>query len=701
MKRRRLPWALWLVALMLLALTIGFEADRPGPLEDPLFLLTAILMTVGYSTVGALVASRHPRNPIGWLFLAVGLGTVLSGLLDNYAARGLASPGSLPGAAMAAGLNQLTFILAVPPIPLVLLLFPNGRVPSPRWRPVAWAMVGGPLLAVLGFLVKPGPVGGDEYQVANPIGVDSLEAVAGAVIAVGGVVSIPAALACVLGLVMRFRRARGEERQQLRWLAYAAGTAAFLLVTMFLPGGDEGPVGDAQFIAFFVSLGVGIPAASAIAILKYRLYDLDIVIKKTVVFALVGALITGAYLLVVLAIPTLVVGVGTDTEAGFNLIQFAAVALIALVINPVRNRARRLADRLVYGKRASPYEVLSEFSERMGGTYSTEDVLPRMVQLISAGTGARRAEVWLRVGDEMRLEAGWPNQPDGHPEPRPLVDGGLPPFDSADAFPVTHQGELLGALAVSMPPSDPLTPAQRKLLQDLAAQAGLVLRNVALTADLRARLEELRASRQRLVAAQDEERRRLERNIHDGAQQQLVALGVKLGLARRLSSDPGKLDPILTQLQEETNQALQDLRDLARGIYPPLLQDRGLSVALEAQARKSPVPTTVEADSVGRYPQEAEAAVYFCVLEALQNVAKYAGASAATVTLSAVDGVLSFTVTDDGSGFDPDTTPPGSGLTNMSDRMAALGGEIEIRSQPGRGTTVIGRLPVRSLTATE
>ena len=210
-----------------------------------------------------------------------------------------------------------------------------------------------------------------------------------------------------------------------------------------------------------------------------------------------------------------------------------------------------------------------------------------------------------------------------------------------------------------------------------------------------ARLEELRASRQRLVAAQDAERRRLERNIHDGAQQQLVALAVKVRLARQLAErDQGKAEDLLQQAEREVTEALEDLRDLARGIYPPLLADRGLVAALQAQARKSPVPVRLEAVSVDRYPQEAEAAVYFCVLEALQNVAKYAGAGSVRVEIAGDGGGLRFSVTDDGAGFDPDTARSGSGLQGMADRLAALGGSFDVRSAPGRGTSVEGRLPV-------
>jgi signal transduction histidine kinase len=256
------------------------------------------------------------------------------------------------------------------------------------------------------------------------------------------------------------------------------------------------------------------------------------------------------------------------------------------------------------------------------------------------------------------------------------------------SFEVRHQGKPLGTIEVVMPPGAPLDVTQDKLVADVAAQAGLVLRNATL-------IEELRASRQRLVAAQNEERRRIERNIHDGAQQQLVALAVKLKLADSLvGKDEQRAHTMLADLQSDTSQALEDIRDLARGIYPPLLADKGLGAALESQARKSPVPVSVETDRLGRYPQEAEAAVYFSCLEALQNVAKYADATAATIRLSQANGTLSFEVSDDGLGFDPDAAELGTGLQGIADRLAALGGEFVLRTAPGRGTTVRGTVPV-------
>jgi signal transduction histidine kinase len=261
-------------------------------------------------------------------------------------------------------------------------------------------------------------------------------------------------------------------------------------------------------------------------------------------------------------------------------------------------------------------------------------------------------------------------------------------LDGADlTAPVRHQGELLGAVTISKRPGEQATPLEERLVRDLAAQAGLVLSNVHL-------IQELRASRQRLVAAQDEERRKIERNLHDGAQQQLVALAVKQRLAEGLiERDPIRARGLMEELLTETTEALETLRDLAHGIYPPLLADKGLAAALAAQARRASVPVGVQVDDLPRYTTELEAAVYFCCLEALQNVVKYARASRATVTLSADEHALTFVVEDDGVGFETNGTPLGTGLRGMRDRLEALGGSFDVTSRPGSGTTVMGRLP--------
>ena len=424
-----------------------------------------------------------------------------------------------------------------------------------------------------------------------------------------------------------------------------------------------------------VAVALGIPIAAGVAILRYRLYDLDIVVKKTVVFTLVAGTLVVLYL-AVLALATL----GNVSRI------VVGVVLLAVTFNPVRRAARTIADRIVYGKRATPYEVLTSFSGRVSETYSANDVLPRMARVLAEGVGAQRATVWLLVGGELRPEASWPA--DAGPRSRPLRGDELPTLDEGGhAVEVRDQGELLGALSLVMPPSEPMNPAKGALVQDLASQAGLLMRNARL-------IEELRASRQRIVAAQDARAKQLERNIHDGAQQQLVALTVKLRLLGQLASrDPAKAAELASELQAEATGALEDLRDLARGIYPPLLADQGLKAALEAQARKAALPVAVESDGIGRYPQDVEAAIYFCCLEALQNVSKYANATHATVRLSD-EGSLCFEVVDDGSGFDPSSTGYGTGLQGMADRLDAIGGTLHVRSAPREGTVVTGCVSV-------
>ncbi|MBA3653091.1 MAG: GAF domain-containing protein, partial [Actinobacteria bacterium] len=336
------------------------------------------------------------------------------------------------------------------------------------------------------------------------------------------------------------------------------------------------------------------------------------------------------------------------------------------------------------------YEVLSELSVRMAEVDVPEALLSRLARLLGEGVGAVRTDVWLYLGDEARPAASWP------------TGSAAAPMEHATAVvPVVHQGELLGALAISKAGNAQLSPTEAKLLSDVGAQAGLVLRNVRLTAELLARLDELKASRHRLVAAQDEARRGLERNLHDGAQQQLVALKVQLGLAERMASAGQDVSPLLHELGEAATDALENLRDLARGIYPPLLAAEGLPVAIKAQARKAPFELRIDADGVGRYPPEVEGAVYFCCLEAFQNTSKYAAAKVVTVTLRGDESNLSFRVEDDGCGFDPDNTPRGSGSQNVTDRVEALDGTVTITSKPGCGTVVAGDIPINAPVAVD
>ena len=644
---------------------------------------------VGWGAMGALVASRQPRNPIGWLFLSIAVAAGLDADSYAYAIGGLSGTLSLPGIRWAAWVHDWVSHVIFPSglLLFVFLLFPYGRLPSPRWRWLAitagvWTAVGATL-----SMIDPELVGnrGLLPSVPNPLAVRAIGAAwegwLGGTFILGGVGLL---LAAATASIIRLRRAKGDERQQMKWFALAGGITVLALAGELVWLGVTSHLfnSDVIILTLTAGFGVAVPVACGIAVLRYRLYDIDVVINKTVVYGLLAAFITAAYV-------TIVVGIGTAIGSrGSVFLSIVTTAIVAVFFQPVRERARRLANRVVYGERATPYEVLSEFAGRMAETISIEDILPRMARIVAEGIGAARADVWVRVGGELRPSASWPDDA-APPAAVPVTRDDLPKFaGTSRAVAVRHHGELLGAISVTTQATDRLATAEYELLAGLASQAGLVLRNVRL-------IEELRASRKRLVKAQDDERRRIERNIHDGAQQQLVAMAVKLRLANTfVGRDSAKEHQLLDQLSTEAGDTLDTLRDLARGIYPPLLADQGLAAALSAQARKSPLTVEVSADGLGRYPQEAEAAVYFSCLEGLQNVAKYAKATHATICLVQSDGELTFEVADDGNGFDPKQTSYGTGLQGIADRLAALNGTFEVRSSPGAGTTLRGRVPV-------
>ncbi|HEX6399920.1 MAG TPA: sensor histidine kinase [Actinomycetota bacterium] len=681
---RRLAWSLWVLAIAIGAASAAYQVaswSTPAPPGSFGFRGFAMIFGVAFGTTGAIIASRHPRNPIGWVFLGMAVLSSIQELANEYAIWAIVQEGGgHPLEEVAAWIPAWIWIPGTSGAMFLLLLFPDGRIPSPRWR---WVLIVGSIGAIvgaIGFALLPGPL--ENFGVLdNPFAVGTrgmmatLAIVGQFLYGVGIVLSAGA-------LIGRYRAARGDERQQLKWLATGGSFLALSLFASFViqaarpqtfARADQ--LFEGQLVALLVIAGfTSVPVATAFAMLRYRLYAIDLVIKKTVVYTVLAILLFAIGLPLAWALGSVALGlVGPSHEAyGFAL----AGLIVGVLIWPLRRVAVRIADRVVYGRRATPYEVLSDFSGRVAEAYAADDVLERMAQVLGEAVGADAATVWLGEGGHARPVATWPfAAPVDHALPETAVE-------------VRHQGAGLGALSVRMPVNDPMNPTKERLIRDLAGQAGLVLRNATL-------IEDLKASRQRLVAAQDAERRRIERNIHDGSQQQLVALAVKLGLTERLvATDPPRAVAMLGELQRETNQALEDLRDLARGIYPPLLADKGLSAALQSQARKSTIPVAVETDGIPRYPQELEAAVYFSCLEALQNIAKYARASRATVRLARSNGFLRFEVEDDGVGSDPATAPRGTGLQGIADRLAALGGEVTIRSAPGDGTTVTGRLPI-------
>ena len=675
------------------AFGILLYADRTIPENEWIRGFAGVVFAVLVAPMGSLLLRRVPGNPLGWIFSALAVGAGAIAPLAFLAIHGaLVNHDTFAWTIFSAWITEPLAVASVGTLVAVVpLVFPDGLVSSTRWRRYARVVVAFLVLATIAVGIQTLPLHKGAGQVDSTGSLVRSGAVSVALAFLGILLF---SIVSTANLVARYRRAGGARRRQLGGFALAevvviaVGFVPHAISNALLPSGDLLiSLTNAIFIGTFSFLLV----AMAIAILRYRLYGIQVLVNRALVYGLLAGSITAVYVGIAVGIGTLV-GSGGKPNLGLSIL---ATGIVAVGFQPVRERLQKVANRLVYGKRATPYEVLSQFSERVAESYASEDVLPRMARVLAEGTNADLAEVWLRSGDALQRAAVFPLQP-SVPAAVHLNGAAELSIPAADrSVVVRHQGEVLGALTVTKRRGESITPIEIKLMDDLAHQAGLVLKNVGLTADLQARLVDLRASRQRLVAAQDDERRRLERNLHDGAQQHLVAIKVKLGLVEMLATrDPEKARAAVAELKHDADEALETLRDLARGIYPPLLADKGLPTALQAQARKATLPVTVEADGIGRYPQDTEAALYFCILEALQNIQKYAQASSATVSLGEDQGQLCVEVADDGRGFDVSTTIRGNGLTNMEDRLDALGGTLHIASSPGNGTTLRAAVPV-------
>jgi signal transduction histidine kinase len=647
--------------------------------SDPVSNVLTLVAVASYAAIGGLIASRLPGNACGWLLLVIGVGLVGSMCAEAVFKVAL-QDGRTVLAAWALWVNSWLLVATVwLGIPLYLLVFPTGRLPSRRWRPLVIGLIALAAADVLVRMVQPWP----DEAVANPTAILSVASLADALFTAIAIAFAVAVVTSAVSLIRRFRRAPADERRQLRWLAVVAVLSASLLVVAIAAGAlGLHAIGDPLGVAFLLTLIVGVPASAAVALLKHHLYGIEVVANRSIVYASLAAIITVVYAVIV-------GGVGAAAGHGDRSNVYGAVAatvVAAIVFQPARKRAQRFADGLIYGDRVAPYELLATFTERLDEA-SVQEILPRMASLVAEGTGADRVVIWLRTDTELRVVAVWPSDR-VVPSPARLVNGEVPVLDDP-AFAVRHGGDLLGAITVGMPAQEPMTPATERLLVDLSAQAGLVLRNVGL-------VEELQRSRQRLVTTQDEERRRLERDLHDGAQQRLLMLSLELRMARAraVASGDVELTARLDAAEQELARSLAELRDLARGIHPAILTQNGLGAALRSLAERSAVAVELRSVPDDRFPPAVEATVYFLVSEALANVAKHAEATLARVTVDQGGDRLSIEVTDDGVGGA--AMNGGSGLRGLADRVEAVGGRIDVRSDPGSGTIVLAEIPCAS-----
>jgi signal transduction histidine kinase len=703
MSRRTAAWLAWslcavCVALIGLALLLDFltgevvlppelRALRPG---FAFAVLTGVL-SLAFPTVGALIASRLPTNPIGWIFCGMGMLYAAGRFTGAYADYALLENFAFAGGEYMAWLSACVWFGGLTLGVFLILLFPDGRLPSRRWRLVAWAAILGAALSTLGFAFMPDYLIITHPYVENPFGIVGVVGgfttyeVFGASRFVGMTLLLTSSLTVLLSPMLRLRHTRGDERQQLKWFLLAAVpltvflglielnilianlTYDFMFQTVYILQSSQ------VFTAVLYVQGFGllfIPIFTYIAILRYHLYDIDVVINRTLVYGALSACVVSIYVLAV-------GGLGALFQARGNLgISLLATGLVAVLFQPLRSRLQRGMNRLMYGERDDPYAVISRLGRRVEATLAPEAVLPTVVETIAQALKLPYAAILLKEGDSFRTAAAYGSLR-GEPETLPLV----------------YQREEIGRLVLSpRAPGEGFSGADRGLLEDLARQAEVAVHAVRLTADLQ-------RSRERLVATREEERRRLRRDLHDGLGAQLAGLNVQTGTLRRLiSRDPDAAEELVVELRGELRSAIADIRRLVYDLRPPALDDLGLVESLRQLAERygsndEPLRMLVEApEDLPNLPAAVEVAVYRITQEALTNVARHARARTCVVRLAVTDDVA-LEIVDDGVGI-PEERSAGVGLSSMFERASELGGSCIVQPVPKGGTQVLVHLPL-------
>jgi signal transduction histidine kinase len=677
-----------LLAATAVTVVAGLRVQQPGGLSP--VQAVAFALTLAFA-LAAVVAIRDPGLTGQWQLAAM----ALAGAIALTAARlgNERPPGEHQTARAVAGIAALLLIAGT--VHLVLAA-PDGHLDGRRRRAAVAAVYLAALAAGLALAVT-------RHGVP----------------AVAAVIWL-AALACALATAWRrYLRLGGRNRERAHWLAAGAVVAADAALTcwvLHILVGWPGPVAAVAAGAI-----IALPAALVIASSTRLGSDAGRILVHVLSLAAFTVVVSAIYLVIMLGL-----GQPSGDHADRKILGLSMLAAAVAVVGylPARDRLTTSATRFVYGARQAPDEVLRTFGGRMTRAVAMDELLLQLAESLRKTMALTSAEVYTASGDVLERAVSVPDTGRstliiGDRERPVITRAGVSGTAWASIWlpalldgrqraqlrlaPISHAGELLGLLVVERPTDgDSFTEEDERVLTELARQAGLALYNIRLDAalqttldELRRQADELRESRSRIVATADAERRRLERDLHDGAQQHLVALAVNLRLATDIiADDPASGMEMLDQMAEDVQAAIRELRELAHGIYPPLLAGGGLAEALRAAANRAAIPVTVTADGVGRYSQDIETAVYFCCLEALQNVSKHAPEATAEVRLWEESGGLLFSVCDNGPGFDLARARAGHGFMNMSDRLGAIGGTVRWESQPGQGTTVTGSVPV-------
>ncbi len=645
-----------IAGLVLVALVASSEARVPA--ADTARQLVRVGAAIPLLLLGALMLARVPRHPIGWILCAASLGALAGFAGAEYAIYAhFVDP--LPADDWAGWVGEWASapIVLIPAV--ALLLFPTGSPPSRRWRPWLWCGLAAPVLIALEGALGPGD---DLAFNDNPLYGDATAASVGDPFGIGWMLVFPAMFAGIAAIAVRRRSAEGEEREQLNLLLRAALIVGVAFVACLIGALATPEAFDVGAFAAIVSLAF-LAATMAVAILRHRLYGLDVFVNRALVFAALTAVLGGLYVAAVLAVGSLL---GQDVQLGAALI---ATALVAVALQPLRERIQRAVGRLLHGRRDEPYAAISTLGRRLGEAMEPARVLPVMVETI---------------GDELRLPYVAVELSDAPGEPAAVH--GTPDAGVALRLPLVHAGERVGTLLIgARAHGEPLADADRRLLEDFARRASAAASAVALSI-------EVQRSRERLVTAREEERRRLSGDLHDGLGPTLAGAVLTIDAARRvLATDPAAADALLDRAAASVEGTVADVRRLVYGLRPPALDQLGLTGALRQQAAALGAEV-VAPDVLPPLPAAVEAAAFRIAQEALANVARHAHARRAVVSMS-VGETLRLEVADDGCGVAPDRRA-GVGLTSMRERATELGGSFELVARPGGGTLLRVELPL-------
>jgi signal transduction histidine kinase len=641
------PWAIPCAGAA--AILIGAVLTVNVPVQDATYLLLDAVVGLTYPLVGALIVARQPRNPIGWLFCLGGTGLALQALAGGYSVYGQTH--GWPGTEFSSWVVNWVFFTGFGPLFLLPAFLPDGRLPSRRWRPVMGALIAGmAILQVLLMFRDMVWVWGSERP--SPVGFVPTEIIA----ACFGVVVSAAAVVGAVALGVRVRRA--QDRRQLMPLLPAAVAIALAVLVDSTHSGGTWSVG-----IWLEALTLpALPLATAVSIFRYRLFDIEVLIRRTVVYILVAALLLGAYVATVTTLNALF------RPQGGVLESLLATGVVAVAFAPARDAVQRAVSRVLFGNRGEPAAALSHLGQRLEATAAPTELLDG-----AAETVART----LRLPSVAVLTAA---------EVPVSVFGGVP--DDGVRIPLLSGGRTEGELrAAPRSPGEPLTRADRAVLDDLAPHLAVALAAVRLAT-------EVRDSRERLVKAREEERRRLRRDLHDGLGADLTTIGLRLYVIE--ATAPPELREQVTGVRELTQAIVGDVRRIVYDLRPPALDELGLSGALEDLALDTPkgpnVAVTIP-EPLPALPAAVEVAAYRITQEALSNALKHAGAANVEITAKVVPDRLVLRIRDDGRGL-PDPLREGVGSGSMRERAAEVGGDLRRSSEPGRGTLVEAVLPL-------